>query len=146
MTHQKLSIAERLAALSVSVVAGALLLTARFLTPEASGVGTHEQLGLSPCRMLDYTGIPCPFCGMTTAVAHGAHGELAQAFTTQPAGALFGLAALIVIPLGLALAATGRAPAPILNLAASPRTWIALATILLVAWIYKIATMLAIAQ
>ena len=64
-------------------------------TPDARGYGTHEQLGLAPCRAIDWFGVPCPGCGVTTSVAHAARFDLAQSFLVQP----FGLFVAAVIPL-----------------------------------------------
>jgi hypothetical protein len=41
-----------------------------------------------PCGMKQRTGLPCPTCGMTTAVLAFARGEVLTAFYVQPAGAL----------------------------------------------------------
>jgi len=73
-------------------MAGAALLTvARILTPDARGHGTHEQLGLPACPFRSLTGLPCPFCGMTTAFSHLARLEPLEAFRCQPAGAVLGI-------------------------------------------------------
>lgn len=66
--------------------------------PDPRGFGTHEQLGLAPCRAMDWFGVPCPGCGVTTSVAHAAHGDLVASFVTQP----FGLLVAAAIPLGAA--------------------------------------------
>ncbi|NBO19844.1 MAG: DUF2752 domain-containing protein, partial [Proteobacteria bacterium] len=42
----------------------------RWLTPDARGLGTHEQLGLPPCGFYLWYGLPCPSCGMTTSWPH----------------------------------------------------------------------------
>src|SRR5207302_1856701 len=46
-----------------------LLATARMLSPDDRGHGTHEQLGLPPCTFYLTFGRPCPACGMTTSWA-----------------------------------------------------------------------------
>lgn len=69
----------------------ALLVTAATLTPAARGMGTHTQLGLEPCGFEAYVGLPCATCGMTTAFAHAAHGQLVAALIVQPAGAALAL-------------------------------------------------------
>jgi hypothetical protein len=50
----------------------ALLATARWLTPDARGLGTHEQLGLPPCGFYLWYGLPCPSCGMQHRPMHPA--------------------------------------------------------------------------
>ncbi len=73
----------------------AILVTACSLTPDPRGVGTHEQLGLPPCAFLQDHRMPCISCGMTTAFAAAAHGDLPAAFRANPFGiVLFVLAAI----------------------------------------------------
>lgn len=74
----------------------ALLVTARWLTPDARGLGTHEQLGLPPCGFYLWYGLPCPSCGMTTSWAWLARGELVQAARQHFGGALLGVYSLLL--------------------------------------------------
>lgn len=67
------------------------------LDPDPRGLGTHEQLGLRACLGPEVLGIPCPACGVTTAVVHALHGHPVRAFVTQPLG--------LAIALGVPLAA-----------------------------------------
>jgi hypothetical protein len=77
--------------------AAAVLGVARALQPDASGIGTHLQLGLPRCGFLALTGLPCPACGLTTAFAHMARLEITAAFSAHWLGpALFGLTALAI--------------------------------------------------
>lgn len=94
-----------LIACGCAVVLGVCL----WLRPCESGVGTHEQLGGSPCGFLIREGIPCPGCGVTTAMAAGAHGRLGLALRAQVGGLalLIGVAGLGAA--GAAQALTGRA-------------------------------------
>jgi len=86
---------DRLTYLFCCLGALALLITARVLTPSPTGVGTHRQLGLPPCSFEVMTGHGCPGCGMTTAFSHMAHGQVAEAFDSNPMGiVLFALIAL----------------------------------------------------
>ena len=50
------------------------------LKPEQAGLGTHRQLGLPACASLEKTGVPCPTCGMTTALANLARGRIIEAW------------------------------------------------------------------
>ncbi len=67
--------------LTISIIAAAL-------HPDSRGVGTHEQLGLSPCTFLATTGWPCPTCGLTTSVSATVHGQLGRAFKAHAFGPL----------------------------------------------------------
>ncbi len=137
---ERASRAERITqALVLAVLVGALGLGV-WLRPAPEGVGTHCQLGLPPCGMLQATGLPCPTCGVTTAFALAAHGRLGAALVTQPLGlALFGLALGGAVALAGALA-TGRS----LLMALTPErvawTGLALVLLLLASWTYKLAT------
>jgi hypothetical protein len=53
--------------------------------------GTHRQLGLPPCILNIATGLPCPACGMTTSISLLAHGDPAEAWGVNWAGAIIGL-------------------------------------------------------
>ena len=86
----------------------AVLGVSAWLSPDPRGVGTHEQLGLSTCGALVDYGWPCPGCGLTTAFAAMAHGQLAAAFHAQAAGpALFVAVVLLAVVAAVELA-TGR--------------------------------------
>lgn len=120
--------------------AAAGLAVGRLLTPDPRGLGTHEALGLPPCGFRYVTGLPCPGCGMTTAVSHAAHGDFWQSFLTQPAGFLVGLALWITLPAMLYLWVAGLPPQALL-----PRTpkhawgWgIVVFPVMLAAWVYKL--------
>ena len=54
----------RIAGAALVVLLAPLLVVAAWLEPTASGVGTHEQLGMSRCGFLASTGLPCglPHC------------------------------------------------------------------------------------
>lgn len=58
------------------------------LRPDPRGYNTHTQLGLPPCPKLAQTGWPCLTCGMTTAFAYAARGQLLRALDSQPLGAI----------------------------------------------------------
>ncbi|MDI9586275.1 MAG: DUF2752 domain-containing protein [Acidobacteriota bacterium] len=92
----------------VSVVCFAMIALAFVLVPDPSGVGTHQQMMAPPCWLHLFTGLPCPFCGMTTAFAHLARGQVARAFACHclgPAACVFVWAVGIVGLWGLV---TGR--------------------------------------
>ena len=64
---------------------------ARFLSPDPSGFGTHEQLGMMPCGFKLMFGIPCPSCGMTTSWSWLVRGEISHACQTHFGGVLLGV-------------------------------------------------------
>ena len=69
-----------------------LVLLAVLVEADPRGYGTHEQLGLWPCRMKQLTGLPCPGCGVTTSVTHAVQGRPLQSLRVQPLGLLVALA------------------------------------------------------
>ncbi len=77
---------DRIAWAALAAASASVLLIARLLTPNASGVGTHTQLGLPPCGFLTLLGVPCPACGLTTAFAHLAHGDVSASLAAHPLG------------------------------------------------------------
>jgi hypothetical protein len=107
--------------------------------PDTRGFGTHEKLGLPSCKMMDWFGVPCPGCGVTTSVALASRGRLLESIRTQP----FGVVVMLGILVGTVWAIRGQIRGRNLyaDLVAIPRKpWgIALGTLLGVAWIYKVA-------
>jgi hypothetical protein len=64
-----------------------------------------------PCPLRTLTGVPCPFCGMTTATVALSHGEWGSAAAANPL--VYLAAALVAGTLPVLLARTvGLAPAP----------------------------------
>jgi len=115
------------------------LVLARLLAPSPSGHGTHVQLGFLPCTFRVVTGIPCPFCGMTTAFSWMVRGNLINALHVNPAGAILCamllIAALIMLLeciLGKALVNTSKLRQRLRPIA------IAACTTLLGSWIYLV--------
>jgi hypothetical protein len=87
---------QRLLSLALGLPTWAVLGIALWLTPDARGYGTHQQLGLSTCTFMQLTTLPCPMCGMTTCFTHLAHLQPLQALSAQPFGTvLFALTCLI---------------------------------------------------
>lgn len=112
-------------------------LLALIAEPDPRGVGTHEQLGLAPCRMMEWTGVPCPGCGVTTSLTHVLHGSPLEALAVQP----FGLITAVALPLLAlwALAVHLRGGDLYLTLARTRRTWLpALLLLMGASWIYKL--------
>jgi hypothetical protein len=85
----------RLVGLVLFVPSTTLIGLSAWLTPDPSGIGTHQQLGLSACAILATSGVPCPMCGMTTTFSLMAHFSPLQALQNQPFGVvLFALTVL----------------------------------------------------
>ena len=80
----------------ITLFCTALLLVPFMLTPNSKLVGTHTQLSLPPCFFHYITGIPCPFCGMTTSFALIVRGDLVHAWVANPWGPLFYLSLLVM--------------------------------------------------
>lgn len=76
----------------------AVLLTSAWLTPNPTGIGTHTQLGLPPCGFYEWTGLPCPGCGLTTCFAYMAHGNIFGAAHANAFGVLLFLLTLSSLP------------------------------------------------
>jgi hypothetical protein len=83
-------------ALPTSTVVGIAL----WLTPSERGFGTHTQLGLGECIMMQLTGWPCPMCGMTTTFTLMAHLRPVDAFFTQPFGVVLFSATVVAAVIG----------------------------------------------
>lgn len=110
-----------------------------WLTPDPRGIGTHRQLGFPPCTTQVVFGIPCPFCGMTTAFSHMAHGHVKESFRCHPVGALAFLAFAVSAAAALAFAAAGRCPAGMTRLLESKASWAVGLALVVAGWVYKIA-------
>ena len=109
-----------------------------WMDPDPRGFGTHEQLGLAPCRTMEWIGIPCPGCGVTTSVSLFWHGELWASFVNQPFGWL--LAVLVPLLAVGAIIAHIRGRDLYASALSVPigRVLLSLTGLMLAAWIYKI--------
>lgn len=96
----------------VLVLAGgfllSLLIVARWLEPSPRGLGTHQQLGLPPCRFQEMFGRRCPACGMTTSWSHLTRGQVVAALTVNTGGTLLAILAMITGPWLLLSGLRGR--------------------------------------
>ncbi|MCC7014340.1 MAG: DUF2752 domain-containing protein [Planctomycetes bacterium] len=135
---------EHWAVLAAAALAFVGLLAMRWiLTPDPHGYGTHEQLGLPPCRAIDWFGVPCPGCGVTTSVTWFAHASPWRSFVVQPLGFLLGSVALAGLPAALVASWLGRDLGYELRRLRLMRWWIGVTFVVAAAWIYKIVAVLA---
>lgn len=116
-----------------------LLVLGRALRPDPRGFGTHQQLGFGPCWPMAHWNLPCPGCGVTTAVALAAHGEALASLHTQPLGLALLLATLVGATWALVGHARGRDLGRELVRFHRAPVWLALASFALLTWLYKIA-------
>ena len=123
--------------LSVVVLVGVAVL-GLWMNPDSRGFGTHEQLGLAPCRMMAWVGVPCPGCGVTTSVSLFWHGEIWASFVNQPFGGL--LAALVPLLAVGAIISHFQGRDLYRSLLSVPvgRVTLSVISLMLVAWIYKL--------
>jgi len=138
--YRREAVGARLFAAAIAAACLAVLLAAATIQPNASGHGSHTQLGLPACGWATVTGKPCPTCGMTTAFAHAAHGRFDRAFITQPLGALLALPAAGTFWVAGHTAVTGSRLGRWCATMLRPRTLWVLGGLLVVSWIYKILT------
>ena len=122
----------------------AVLGIAAALPPDPTGMGTHTRLGLPGCTMLKYTGLPCPFCGMTTSFAHFAHGDPVSSFVAQPMGSVLFLVTLVGAAFFAWRVFTSHAESADTFVQRVPLwAWLTGAGMLLAGWAYKIAVVTA---
>jgi len=128
----------RLAGGCVALAAAAVLGAAAWIEPSPAGLGTHEQLFLPPCSWIVLMDLPCPTCGMTTAFAHAANGNLVAAFIAQPMGSVAALAAAMALLAGVHVAATGWRGGELFARLWCPRAAWVIGLGLVGSWVYKV--------
>ena len=92
-----------------------------------------------PCPLRTLTGVPCPFCGMTTATVAITHGNWTAAAAASPLAYL--VAALIVgtVPAIRAARAVGQIPTPRpWSVAARRRVGRVMAGLIALSWVFQL--------
>ena len=125
----------------VACLSGGLLLVAAWLDPSPNGHGTHTQLGMMPCGWVMHAGIPCPSCGMTTAFAHAADGDMLGSLRAQPAGAVLAFLTAGVLVISIWQAVSGARLAGFWMDHLGKWFFITFGVIVIMAWVYKILEM-----
>ncbi len=128
----------RLIGTAVAICAAGILGLAAWLEPSPTGLGTHSQLAMPPCGWIVMVDVPCPTCGMTTAFAHAANGNLLWALWVQPMGGVLAVGVAMALLVGAYTAATGSRVAVLLSRLWGGRAAWALGLGLGGAWLYKI--------
>ncbi len=128
------------------VLAGCAVLLglATWLRPDEHGVGTHQQLGLPPCSLVQYSGIPCPTSGMTTAFACTVRGRWLAAVLAQPFGFATALVSILCVPLSLAVLISGKVWRINWYRISPNRVAVGVLTLFALAWGFKIIRHLAL--
>ena len=130
--------ARRLIGAATALAAAGILGLAAYLTPSAAGLGTHTQLAMPTCGWILIMDLPCPTCGMTTAFAHAANGDLAAALHAQPLGAVLALITAMVFLVGTYVAVTGSRVGVLFKRLWGRRAAWGLGLAVAAAWVYKI--------
>ena len=76
----------------------------------AQRLGFDFGILFGPCGFKQRHGLPCPTCGMTTAVLAFARGEIVRSFFVQPAAGFLCSALVIVAVMALVMAILGQVP------------------------------------
>ena len=128
----------RVLALLMAIAGSGVLSLAAWLNAAPEGLGTHEQLRLPTCGWIRLMDVPCPTCGMTTAFAHAADGNLVASFLAQPLGCLLAIATAMGVIIGVYVTITGSRVLGLLGRLWGRRTGWLLAGIVVTAWGYKV--------
>jgi Protein of unknown function (DUF2752) len=139
-TPLRATLGDRIGAGVLALLTLAVLSIGAWLQPAADGHGTHTQLGLSPCVWAATLDRPCPTCGMTTSFSYAGEGSWILAAKTQPMGTLLVLITATVFWGSAVQTVSGARISTIIQPVLRPRTFLVLGILLLLAWIYKIAT------
>jgi hypothetical protein len=132
------STGRRLIAAGLAVCSAVVLGVAAWLPASPTGLGTHQALNLPPCGWIAIADLPCPTCGMTTAFAHAADGNLLASFHAQPLGFLLAIATALTFLASLHVCVTGSRLGSVFARLWGWWTGWFIAAMVLLAWGYKI--------
>ena len=99
-------------------------------------VYTHDHS--IPCPLRTLTGVPCPFCGLTTATVDMAHGQWAQAARASPLALLVALLVVGTAPVILARVAGLAAPPRPASDAARRRIARGAVVVVVLSWLFQL--------
>jgi hypothetical protein len=116
----------------------ALVVLGVFVDPDPRGFGTHERLGLPACKPMEWWGVPCPGCGVTTSLALVAHGHPWSSIVNQPFGFAFAFVLVAFAAWALVQAFRGRDLSKAVNELRVGRLVMWLALLMAASWIYKL--------
>lgn len=116
-----------------------ILVLGVLVEPDPRGIGTHERLGLPPCRPMQWWNVPCPGCGVTTSLALLAHGHPLDSLRNQPFGFLMSILLAAYGAWAVVWTLRGRDLYATLRVARLGRATIVLGAVMLVSWVYKLA-------
>jgi hypothetical protein len=137
--RRRLSWLERLVLVGAGSVLLGLLIAATRLTPSPRGLGTHQQLGLPPCSVLQWFGVRCPSCGMTTSWSYVVRGQVVDALQASAGGALLALTAAVCGPWLVATGLWGRWLLPPPHEIATLALGLTIVAVTLIDWCLKLS-------
>lgn len=91
-----------------------------------------------PCPLRSLTGIPCPFCGMTTATVALTHGQWGYAAATSPLVYLLATLVAVTAPVLAGRALGWTSPPRPWSEAARRRTAWAAGVVVLLSWLFQL--------